>query len=54
MIAVHEISRDPQLKREARRYFTDYGVVSVVPTEKGQQKIDEMNPFYVSDRLFTL
>lgn len=47
MIAIHEISRDPQLKGEARRFFRDYAVVSVTPTEKGQSKIDEMHSFYV-------
>lgn len=47
MIAIHEISRDPQLKGEARRFFKDYAVVSVTPTEKGQSKIDEMHAFYV-------
>jgi transcription elongation factor SPT6 len=51
MIAVHEISRDPMLKKETRRFFKDYGVVSVTPTEKGISKIDEMHPFYVR-RLF--
>ncbi|KAK4704537.1 transcription elongation factor SPT6, partial [Phenoliferia sp. Uapishka_3] len=46
MILVHEISKDPMLKKEARRFFKDYGVVSVVPTEKGLDKIDEMHPFF--------
>lgn len=32
------------LKKEARRFFKDYGVVSVVPTEKGLGKIDDMHP----------
>lgn len=48
MICIHEISRDPYIKQEARRLFERYAVVSVKPTEKGVQKIDEMNPFYVS------
>lgn len=47
MIAVHEIARDPQLKKVARHYFENYAVVSVVPTEQGQSKIDEMHAFYV-------
>ena len=48
MILVHEISRDPMLKKEARRFFKDYGVVTVVPTEKGVAKIDDMHPYNVS------
>lgn len=48
MIHEHEISRDPMIKRETRRYFKEYGVVSVSPTEKGISKIDQMNPYYVS------
>lgn len=47
MIAVHEIAHDPFLKKEARRYFKDYGVVTVTPTDKGSGKIDEVHPFYV-------
>ncbi|KAL8281073.1 hypothetical protein RQP46_006431 [Phenoliferia psychrophenolica] len=44
MILVHEISLDPMLRKEARRFFKDYGVVSVVPTELGLSKIDDMHP----------
>ncbi|KDE06243.1 hypothetical protein MVLG_03402 [Microbotryum lychnidis-dioicae p1A1 Lamole] len=47
MIAVHEIRHDPILRREIRRYFKDYAVVTVTPTDKGINTIDEMNPFYV-------
>lgn len=47
MICVHEISRDPFIRQEIRRYFEKYSVVSVKPTEKGVQKIDDMHPFFV-------
>ncbi|KAM0753127.1 transcription elongation factor Spt6 [Meredithblackwellia eburnea MCA 4105] len=46
MILVYEIAHDPMLKKEARRFFKDYGHVTVSPTEVGITKIDEMHPFY--------
>ncbi|KAK4053287.1 Transcription elongation factor spt6 [Microbotryomycetes sp. JL221] len=46
LILVHELSRDPTLKRNARRYFVDYANVSVLPTERGRSKIDEFHPFF--------
>lgn len=53
-ILVHEISHDPMLKKEARRFFKDYGVVNVRPTDKGASKIDEMHPFYVRPVVLSL
>jgi transcription elongation factor SPT6 len=47
MILVHEISLDPTIRKEVRRFFKDYAVVSVKPTLKGMTKIDEMHPFNV-------
>ncbi|KAK4048952.1 Transcription elongation factor spt6 [Microbotryomycetes sp. JL201] len=46
LVLVHELSRDPFLKRAARRYFVDYAVANVLPTDRGRTKIDEMHPFY--------
>ena len=46
LILVHELGRDPLLKKEVRRYFHDYGVVSVFPTEKGRHKLDPLQPAY--------
>lgn len=51
LIVVHELVRDPLLRREARRYYLDYAVVNVTPTDKGRSKIDELNPAYVSGAL---
>ncbi|KAM0787286.1 hypothetical protein ACM66B_006519 [Microbotryomycetes sp. NB124-2] len=46
LILVHELSRDPKLKRAARQYFVDYAVANVTPTDRGRTKIDEFHPFY--------
>lgn len=54
MICVTEISRDPQIKKSVRKFFKDYGTVSVKPTDKGMSKIDDQNPFYVSFSFFLI
>lgn len=53
MILVTEISKDPQIKKEIRKYFKDNARVSVKPTDKGVTKIDEQNPYYVSFFVFS-
>lgn len=54
MILVHEIAMDPTLRRHFRKYFQEFAVVSVRPTESGMAKIDEMHPFYVRSTLCPL
>ncbi|KPV77863.1 uncharacterized protein RHOBADRAFT_34071 [Rhodotorula graminis WP1] len=45
-ILVTELGTEPILRREARRYVRDFGVVNVAATKAGEQKIDALNPFY--------
>ncbi|GAA6054598.1 hypothetical protein JCM3770_000071 [Rhodotorula araucariae] len=45
-ILVHELGSEPILRKEARRYLRDFGVVNVAATKAGEQKIDSLNPFY--------
>lgn len=45
-ILAQEIGKDPALKREARRLLRESGIISVTPTERGHQRIDEENPYY--------
>lgn len=44
---VHEIAHEPAIKREVRKYFSQYAVISAKPTEAGTTGISEMHPFYV-------
>lgn len=46
-ILINEISKEPYLRKEIRRTFRTFGVVSVRPTEKGLQVIDELHAYYV-------
>ncbi|BGP40634.1 Transcription elongation factor spt6 [Rhodotorula kratochvilovae] len=45
-VLVHELGSEPILRKEARRYLRDFGVVNVAATKAGEQKIDSLNPFY--------
>lgn len=45
-ILVTDFGHEPILRKEARRYARDFGVVNVRPTAAGQSKIDRFNPFY--------
>lgn len=49
---INEVSKEPTLRKEIRRTFRTFGVVSVRPTEKGSQVIDELHPYHV--RISTL
>lgn len=51
-ILINEVSKEPTLRKEIRRTFRTFGVVSVRPTEKGSQVIDELHPYHV--RISTL
>jgi len=46
LILASEIAKDPALRKEIRKAFKFYGAVTVRPTDKGAQKIDEMHPYY--------
>ncbi|GAA5911597.1 hypothetical protein JCM6882_008048 [Rhodosporidiobolus microsporus] len=45
-ILVTELSAEPLLRKEARRVFREFAVVSVEATKVGEAKIDQLNPFY--------
>ncbi|GJN91007.1 hypothetical protein Rhopal_004021-T1 [Rhodotorula paludigena] len=45
-ILVTELGHEPILRKEARRYLREVGVVNVAATKLGEQKIDQMNPYY--------
>ena len=48
LIVATELGKDPLLRREIRTKFKAYAEVSVDPTDKGLNKIDEYHPYYVS------
>ncbi|KAG8984083.1 Transcription elongation factor spt6 [Tulasnella sp. JGI-2019a] len=45
MIIATELGKDPLLRMEIRKVFQANAVVSVVPTERGLEKIDEFHPY---------
>ncbi|GAA5884951.1 hypothetical protein JCM3774_000862 [Rhodotorula dairenensis] len=45
-LLVTDFGHEPILRKEARRYIRDFGVVNVRPTATGQSKIDRFNPFF--------
>ncbi|OSX65311.1 hypothetical protein POSPLADRAFT_1167539 [Postia placenta MAD-698-R-SB12] len=46
MILATELGKDPLLRHEIRNVFKSNALVSVLPTERGINKIDEHNPFF--------
>ncbi|KAF9483749.1 transcription elongation factor SPT6 [Pholiota conissans] len=46
MIFATELGKDPLLRSEIRRIFKDEARVTVVPTERGINKIDENHPYF--------
>ena len=46
-ILINEIAKEPSIRKVVRTMFRNFGGVSVKPTEKGSQKIDELHPYYV-------
>ena len=47
MIIATELGADPILRQHVRDQFKAYAQVSILPTERGKQKIDEYHPYYV-------
>lgn len=47
MILSTELGKDPLLRNEMRARFKRDAEVSVLPTDRGIQKIDEHNTYYV-------
>jgi transcription elongation factor SPT6 len=50
-LVIYEIANQAPLKKAIRRAYRDHGLLSVVPTEQGIAKIDQLNPAYVRIRL---
>ena len=48
MILATELGKDPLLRLEIRKVFQSNAVISVTPTERGMEKIDEFHPYNVS------
>lgn len=46
-ILINEIAKEPTIRRVVRTMFRNFGGVSVKPTDKGAQKIDDLHPYYV-------
>lgn len=49
-IIATELGKDPLMRKEIRSVFTRDGVVTVLPTERGLEKIDDYHPYYVGPR----
>lgn len=47
MIIATELGKDPLLRQEMRQVFRDHARISVLPTERGVNKIDEHHPYFV-------
>jgi len=48
IILATELGKDPLLRNEVRNIVKTTAVLTVEPTERGIQKIDEVHPYYVS------
>jgi transcription elongation factor SPT6 len=46
-ILINEISKESNIRKEVRKTFKSFGLISVRPTEKGLQMVDEMHPYFV-------
>jgi transcription elongation factor SPT6 len=46
-IVATELGKDPQLRKLTRERFKNGALISVKPTEKGVNKIDEQHPYAV-------
>lgn len=46
-ILINEIAKEPALRKEIRKTFRTFGAVTVRPTEKGVQVIDDFHPYHV-------
>jgi transcription elongation factor SPT6 len=47
MIFATELGKDPLLREEIRQVFTASALLSVLPTDRGVNKIDEHHPYFV-------
>lgn len=47
MIVATELGKDPLLRQEIRELFKAEALVTVMPTERGINKIDENHPYFV-------
>jgi transcription elongation factor SPT6 len=47
MIIATELGKDPLLRQVVRQKFKSFARVSVQPTERGSNKIDEHHPYFV-------
>lgn len=47
MIIATELGKDPLMRKEIRNAFEKNAVVSVLPTERGNEKIDDFHPYHV-------
>lgn len=47
LIVATELGKDPLLRQEMRNIFKSEALVSVLPTERGVNKIDEHHPYFV-------
>jgi transcription elongation factor SPT6 len=47
MIIATELGKDPLLRQVVRQKFKSFARVSVQPTERGLNKIDEHHPYFV-------
>ncbi|KAI7905581.1 SH2 domain-containing protein [Cokeromyces recurvatus] len=45
-VLAQEISYDPQVRKAMRKDFESYAIISVKPTEKGYNVIDELHPMH--------
>ncbi|KAG8895581.1 Transcription elongation factor spt6, partial [Tulasnella sp. 403] len=46
MIIATELGKDPLMRKEVRTVFEKNAVVSVLPTDKGNEKIDDFHPYH--------
>jgi transcription elongation factor SPT6 len=49
MILATELGKDPLLRKDVRKLFQEEALISVEPTERGTNKIDDHHSYYVSD-----
>lgn len=49
MILATELGKDPLLRSQMRKIFQEEARISVLPTERGMIKIDQHNPYFVSE-----
>jgi transcription elongation factor SPT6 len=47
MIIATELGKDPQLRNKIREIFKVESAVTILPTAKGEERIDPYHPFHV-------